>query len=265
MKHTLALCLATFTMTNALSAALKTQDVSYGSESNIVLKGYLAYDDSVAGPRPGVLVVHEWWGHNAYARKRADKLAQLGYTALAVDMYGDGKQADHPEKAGKFAGAVSKNTELAEARFRAALALLQAHETTDASRNAAIGYCFGGGVVLNMARAGVDLDAVVSFHGSLGAKVKATPGAIQARILVCNGADDPFVSKDAIKSFTAEMKDVGADMQFKSYAGAKHSFTNPNADAFGKKFKLPLAYGKSADDASWTDMQALFDQCFDAK
>jgi dienelactone hydrolase len=143
--------------------------------------------------------------------------------------------------------------------------LLQAHETTDASRSAAIGYCFGGGVVLNMARTGIDLDAVVSFHGSLGAKVKAKPGAIKARILVCNGAEDPFVSKDAIASFTAEMKKVGADMQFKSYAGAKHSYTNPDADTFGKKFELPLAYSKSADDASWADMQALFNQCFDAK
>ena len=154
---------------------------------------------------------------------------------------------------------------MAEERFRAALALLQAHETTDASRSAAIGYCFGGGVVLNMARTGIDLDAVVSFHGSLGAKVKAKPGAIKARILVCNGAEDPFVSKDAIASFTAEMKKVGADMQFKSYAGAKHSYTNPDADTFGKKFELPLAYSKSADDASWADMQALFNPCFDAK
>ncbi|MDH5648681.1 MAG: dienelactone hydrolase family protein [Gammaproteobacteria bacterium] len=245
----------------AAQAALQTEDVTYEANGT-QMKGYLAYDDSAKGKRPGVLVVHEWWGHNEHARNRAEALAKMGYTALALDMYGGGKQAHHPDDAGKFSGEVKKNMDVAQARFDAALKLLQKHSTTDPERIAAIGYCFGGAIVLEMARRGVDLDAVASFHGSLGTNSPAQKGKIKAKILVANGADDPFVPKEQIAAFKKEMDQAGVDYRFISYPGAKHSFTNPGADANGKKFNLPLAYNKKADKASWKEMSKLFKRVF---
>ena len=167
-----------------LQAAVVGKEVSYQA-GNIVMKGYLAYDDAVTGKRPGILVVHEWWGHNTYARKRADMLADLGYTALAVDMYGDGKTADHPDNAGKFATAVRQEQDIMQARFNAARHYLNSNETVDPELNAAIGYCFGGSVVLSMARSGADLDGVVSFHGSLGG-LPPVSDKVTAKVLVAN-------------------------------------------------------------------------------
>jgi dienelactone hydrolase len=244
-----------------LNAAVVGREVSYQA-GDTTLKGYLAYDDSVSGKRPGILVVHEWWGHNAYARKRADMLAALGYTALAVDMYGEGRTADHPEDAGKFAGRVRGNLPLMKARFLAALDYLKKQPSVDPQSTAAIGYCFGGGVVLEMARQGVDLDAVASFHGSLGGGSTPEPGSVKARILVANGADDPFVTDGQIATFKAEMDAAGADYNFISYPGARHSFTNPDADRFGERFDLPLAYDADADAASWEAMQEMFAEVF---
>jgi len=241
-------------------AAIVGEEVSYRA-GDTLLKGYLAYDDAVQGKRPGILVVHEWWGHNAYARKRAEMLAGLGYTALAVDMYGDGKTADHPEDAGKFSGAVRRNLPLMKARFDAARAFLNTQAGVDPGKNAAIGYCFGGSVVLEMARAGEDLDGVVSFHGSLGGLSPVT-GTVKARILVLNGADDPFTSAEQIDVFRDDMDAAGADYIFINYPGAKHSFTNPDADTFGRQFGLPLAYNADADAASWQAMQDFFNEIF---
>jgi dienelactone hydrolase len=244
------------------SAALKEEEVSYQS-GDTVMKGYLVYDDKYSGKRPGVLVVHEWWGHNEHARNSARMLAVSGYTALAVDMYGDGKTANHPDDAGKFAGAVKQNMPAAKARFEAALQVLNKHSSVDPRRTAAIGYCFGGGMVLEMARMGVDLDAVASFHGSLGTANPAKPGQIKARILVANGADDPFVKPEQIEAFMKEMDAAGANYKFINYPGAMHSFTNPEADNNGKKFNLPLAYNADADKASWQEMQKLFQEVFE--
>lgn len=242
-------------------AAVKHEEVQY-TANGVTMKGYLAYDDAVKGKRPGVLVVHEWWGHNDYARRRANMLAELGYTALAVDMYGDGKQAAHPDDAGKFATAVMQNMPEAKARFLAALELLKKHKTTDATRIAAIGYCFGGGVVLHMARLGVDLKGVASFHGSLGTQTPAKAGEVKAAVLVCHGADDKFVSPEQIAAINKEMQDAKVDFQFIAYPGAVHSFTNKDADVAGKKFNLPLAYNEAADKQSWTDMQKFFKKIF---
>jgi dienelactone hydrolase len=244
------------------SAALKQEEVSYKS-GDTEMKGYLVYDDKFSGKRPGVLVVHEWWGHNEHARNRARMLAEAGYTALAVDMYGDGKTADHPDDAGKFAGAVKQNMAAAKARFEAALKLLKEQPSVDPKRTAAIGYCFGGGIVLEMARMGVDLDAVVSFHGSLGTANPAKQGQIKARILVANGENDPFVKPEQIEAFMKEMDAAGASYKFINYPGAMHSFTNPGADANGKKFNLPLAYNEAADKASWQEMLDLFHEVFE--
>ncbi|MCU7929815.1 MAG: dienelactone hydrolase family protein [Candidatus Thiodiazotropha sp. (ex Codakia rugifera)] len=215
------------------------------------MKGYLAYDDAVKDKRPGILVVHEWWGHNDYARSRAEQLAGMGYTALAVDMYGDGKQADHPKDAGRFAGEVKKNMDSAAARFEAAMKLLQSHTTVVPDDISAIGYCFGGGIVLEMARRGVDLDLVGSFHGSLPTASPAAKGAVKAEVLVFNGADDPFVKAEHIEAFMSEMDQAEVKYSFTNYPGAKHSFTNPGADKFGKAFDLPLQYNREADEKSW--------------
>ncbi|WP_127478690.1 dienelactone hydrolase family protein [Sulfurivermis fontis] len=242
-------------------AAVIGAEVSYRA-GDTVMKGYLAYDDAIQGKRPGVLVVHEWWGHNEYARKRARMLAELGYTALAVDMYGDGKTAEHPEDAGKFATAVNSDMAQRRARFLAAKALLERHPTVAADAIAAIGYCFGGGVVLNMAREGVDLRAVASFHGAIASRKLAEPGTVKARVLVLNGAADPMVTERQIEVFHQEMTAAGVDYRFVNYAGARHAFTNPDADGYGQRFGLPLAYHPEADARSWAELKTFLRDTF---
>ncbi len=231
---------------SAAQAALKTEPVRYEADG-VSLHGYLAYDSRIQGKRPGVLVVHEWWGHNAYARKRAEMLAALGYTALAVDMYGDGKQADHPEDAKKFMQAVASQMPVARARFEAAMRVLQSHRTVNPDQIAAIGYCFGGAVVLNMARLGLPLKGVVSYHGSLASSIPVEPGQIKARVAVFTGADDPMIPGEQIDAFNAEMRRAGVTHAVTVYAGVKHSFTNPDADDYGRRFNMPLAYDAAAD------------------
>jgi dienelactone hydrolase len=226
------------------------------------MKGYLAYDASSEAKRPGVLVVHEWWGHNEYARQRARQLATLGYVALAVDMYGDGKQANHPADAGKFASEVMSNMETMQGRMLAAKNYLTSVNVCDGTRIAAIGYCFGGGVVLNAARMGMDLKGVVSFHGTLGTASPAQYGTVIAKVLVLNGADDPFVTPEQIEAFKKEMDSAAVDYTFISYPGAVHAFTNPAADSLGKLFKLPLAYNKQADVQSWDAMKKFLQEIF---
>lgn len=237
------------------------REVSY-TAGDTTLKGYLAFDTAVKGPRPGVLVIHEWWGHNAYARKRAEMLAGLGYVALAVDMFGDGKTADHPKDAGAFAAAVMGDIEVGEARFRAAMAFLQAQKQTDPERLAAVGYCFGGAIALHMARIGLPLDAVASFHGNLSPQKEAREGKVKARILVCNGQDDSFIPREQIEAFHREMNDANVDYRFENYPGAVHGFTNPEATALGRKFNLDLAYNEKADRKSWDALKDLLKGVF---
>ncbi len=261
MKKTIA-ALGMLLLTGVAHAAVKGEEVTYQS-GDTQLKGYLAYDDEIKGERPAVLVVHEWWGHNDYARQRARMLAELGYVALAVDMYGDGKQADHPDNAMKFMQEAIKSAEVATNRFKAAIDVLKASDVSDDAKMAAIGYCFGGGIVLNMARAGLDLDAVVSFHGSLDPVAdKAQPGQVKAKIAVFNGAEDPFVPQASIDAFKQEMDQAGVDYRFVNLPSTMHSFTNPEADSFAKRFNMPLAYNAQADARSWREMQALFDEVF---
>lgn len=243
-----------------VQAAVIGEEVSYQA-GDTTMQGYLVRDDAIQGKRPGILVVHEWWGHNAYARHRAEMLAGLGYTALAVDMYGEGQTAAHPDDAGKFSGTVRKNLPLMKARFDAARHFLNEQPSVDPKKNAAIGYCFGGSVVLEMARMGEDLDGVVSFHGSLGG-LGPVSDTVKTKILVANGADDPFVTQEQIDTFKHDMDAAGADYRFINYPGAKHSFTNPDADRYGKEFGLPLAYNADADAASWQAMQDFFKTLF---
>ena len=242
-------------------AEIVTENVRYKA-GDTVMKGLIAYDDSIKGKRPAVLVVHEWWGHNDYARKRAMMLAEMGYTALAVDMYGDGKTADHPDDAGKFSGAVMSNMPIARARFEAAMDSLKKHPTVESNKMAAIGYCFGGGVVLAMARLGIDLKGVVSYHGSVATQNPARKGQVKAKVRVFNGEADPFVKTEQIEAFKKEMDAAAVDYVFVNYPGVKHSFTNPGADKYGKKFNLPLAYDGKADKESWSDTQAFFKEIF---
>lgn len=262
MKLTALILFLIMALSSTASAALQTRDVSY-TAGDTVMQGYLAYDDAVDGKRPAILVVHEWWGHNSYARKRAEMLAELGYTALAIDMYGEGRTAAHPEDAGKFAGEIRNNLPVAKDRFSAAVEVMKNEPTVDSDKIAAIGYCFGGSVVLEMARTGYDLAGVVSFHGSLATANPAGTGEVKAAVLVLNGADDPFVTAEEIEMFKKEMESAGAAYRFVNYPGARHSFTNPDADRVGSEFGLPLAYDKEADTLSWLAMQDFFKEIFE--
>ncbi len=238
----------------AAQAAVKSKVVTYEYDG-VPLKGYLAWDDSFSGKRPGVLVVHEWWGLNDYARKRADELAKLGYVAFACDMYGGGKTTEHPKEAGAFAGEVRKNLKTWQGRALAGLKVLQGNEHVDGQKLAAIGYCFGGSTALELAYAGAPLKAVATFHAALPVPTPEQAKAIKARILVCHGADDAFIPPETIQKFKAALDAAKVDYKFESYPGAVHSFTVPTADKVGMK---GMAYNAAADRQSWEAMQALF-------
>ena len=263
MKRLVSL-LALVLMSNAALAAVVSKEVEYKA-GDTPLKGYIAWDDAIKGKRPAVLVVHEWWGLNDYARMRARMLAEMGYTAMAVDMYGNGKQATHPDDAGKFASEARKSLPVAEARFKAAMKLLQQEKSVDPKHIAAIGYCFGGGIVLEMLRRGVKLDGVASFHGTLPGQTVAKPGTIKTKVLVLNGADDPFTTKEQIDAFKKEMETARIDYRFISYPGAKHGFTNPDATKYGTEFNMPLAYNAEADTLSWQELDLFLKEIFKKK
>lgn len=237
-------------------AAVKSETVEY-KDGETQLRGYLYWDDAVEGKRPGVLVVHEWWGLDDYARQRAEKLAALGYIAFATDMYGVGQVTEHAQQAGEWAAQISANLDAWRARAELGLAQLAKHPKVDPTRLAAIGYCFGGSTVMQMAYGGADLRGIVSFHGSLPL-AKETPH-IQAQILVAHGADDLFVDAEHLDKFIQGLKDAGAKWQVNIYSGAKHSFTNPDAGSHGMD---ALAYDATADRRSWAAMQRFFEEIF---
>lgn len=242
-------------------AEISTKEITY-SDGTTDLKGYVAVDESIDSKRPGVIVVHEWWGHNPYARKRAEMLAKEGYIAFALDMYGEGKTAEHPSDAGDFASKISQNAPLARKRFEAALDELKQHPQVNPEKIAAIGYCFGGSTVLDMARMGVDLDGVASVHGGLDTQIEAELGDVKAKILVCHGGSDPFIPEEKVRAFRIEMDALGADYTIEIYPEATHSFSNPDATAMGEKFDLPLRYSEEADKQSWEDILAFLNDIF---
>ena len=223
---------------------------------NALGSAVLYYDDSVNDATAGVIVVHEWWGMDDYTRSRARQLAEAGYSAIAVDMYGTGKVAQHPKDAKAFMHAAMNDPEAMNARFDAALAALSSAPNVDPARHFAIGYCFGGAVVLNQARMGKNLAGVASFHGSLGTDSPVTPGTIKAQLLVATGADDPMVPAEQVGDFVIEMSNAGAELELLSFPGVVHGFTNPGATAKGEEYDMPLAYDAHADARSW---QALLD------
>ncbi len=264
MRMAMVGMLAGLLFTMVAQAALRGEEITY-SDGSVTMRGYIAWDDAIPGRRPGVLVVHEWWGHNDYARSRARQLAALGYTALAVDMYGDGRNAAHPSEAGAFAGEVRRNLPMARARFQAAMDVLRKHPTVAADRIAALGYCFGGSIVLEMARLGLDLAAVVSYHGSLQLSTPAAPGRIRAKVAVFTGEADPMIPPAQVEAFRREMEQAGAKLLVVSYPGVKHSFTNPEADQLAARFGLPLAYDQAADADSWKRTDSLLQEVFGAR
>lgn len=261
MRVLTLMALVIFGFSASVHAKVIGKEISY-KDGDTPLKGYIAYDDAIKGKRPGILVVHEWWGHNAYARKRADMLAKLGYTAMALDMYGEGKTADHPDDAGKLSGAIASNMPLMKARFLAALNTLNAEPTVDPAKNGAIGYCFGGSVVLTMAREGVDLTAVGAFHSQVGGKTTAEKGKFKPSVLVANGADDKWIDPKSVDAFKKEMEDAGVKYKYLTYPGAVHGFTNPEATGLGEKFHIPIAYNKKADKESWAELTKMFKEAF---
>ena len=242
-------------------AEIVTQEISYEVQGT-TLNGYLARSADTSTKSPAVLVVHEWWGHNEYARKRAEMLAELGYVAFALDMYGDGKVTDHPEDAKKFMQEASSNQELLSERFNAAVALVKQQENVDTNNIAAIGYCFGGGVVLNMARAGASLKGVVSFHGSLSTKTPAKQGEVTAKVVVFHGDADAFIPAEQVEAFEEEMKAAKVDYELIVYEGVEHSFTNPAADQFAERHSMPVGYDEEADRHSWKLMQKYLSEMF---
>jgi len=209
------------------------------------------YTNTTGKPKAGVIVIHEWWGLNDYARGRAKQLAELGYAAIAVDMYGNGKIADHPKEAQAFMMAAIAEPEKMNARFLGAKTLLEQNTGLSSQHIYAIGYCFGGAVVLNQARLGTDLAGVASFHGMLDTQSPAQPGKVKAKILVATGGADPMVPAEVVGKFAAEMQNAGVDLQLLTFPGVKHGFTNPAATENGKKFNMPLVYDEYADKTSW--------------
>ena len=235
-------------------AELKTEVVEY-RHGDVVLEGFLAYDDAAKGKRPGVLVVHEWMGHNPYVRKRAEQLAKLGYVAFALDMYGKGVRPKDDKEAAALAGKYKGDRNLMRARAGAGLDVLRKRPEGNPGRLAAIGYCFGGTTVLEMARGGADLVAVVSFHGGLDTPTPEDAKNIKGKVLALHGGDDPFVPTKQVEAFQEEMRNGGVDWQFFTYGGAVHSFTNPDA---GNDNSKGAAYNEKADRRSWEDMRVFF-------
>jgi dienelactone hydrolase len=224
-----------------------------------ILEGYLAYDDRIKEKRPGVMVVHEWYGLNDYAKARAEQLANLGYIAFAVDIYGKGVRAKNREEAAKLAGMYRSDRGLMRARAAAGLEALRQQPQVDGSRIAAIGYCFGGGTALELARSGAQLSGVVSFHGNLDTPDPGDAKNIKAKVLALHGADDPLVTPAHVHAFQDEMRKASVDWQMVLYGGAVHSFTNP---ASGSDPSKGLAYNEKADSRSWAAMRLFFDEIF---
>lgn len=224
------------------------------------LHGYLAWDDRGGDgdeKRPGVLVVHEWWGLNDYAQGRARMLAELGYVAFAPDMYGEGQTTEHPQEASQWAGEIRQNVDRWRARAIAGLDVLRTNELVDSDRIAAIGYCFGGATVLQLAYAGEPLRGIVTFHGALPVPGEEEAEKIQPSILICHGAADPFIEEETARELREVLSQAGAEWQMIYYGGAQHSFTNPNVDEKGIE---GLAYDRQADERSWRSMRAFFDE-----
>jgi dienelactone hydrolase len=248
---------------------LKEENVTYTGDS-VTMDGYIVYDENNKGKRPAILVVHEWWGLTDYPKFRAKELAKLGYVAMAVDIYGNGKIANNPDSAAEFALTFYKDPLKAKARLDAAIVKIKTYSQVDTENIAAIGYCFGGSLLLNSVRLGDDLKGVVCFHGSPIGSFHGNPSGgtplkkelLKSKILICHGAADSYVPQKDVDQFKKQMDSIGAAYIVKVYQGATHAFTNPQATELGKKFNMPIAYNGAADIASWKDMLIFFKGLF---
>jgi len=242
---------------------IKEETVTY-NVGTTVLKGFAAYPADSNVRHPAVIIVPEWWGVNDYIKGRARQLAALGYVAFAADMFGNGKTAIDPKQAMEFTGPFYKDPHMALTYLEAAQREIIKYDQTDANNIAAIGYCFGGYIVLNAAKLGADLKGIVSFHGGLGG-APANKDLLKAKMLICHGDSDKFVTQTDVETFKRQMDSIKANYTYKSYPNATHAFTNPEATNIGKKFNLPIRYNAEADTASWKDMQVFFDGIFNKK
>ena len=258
MKYAWVTILGMVLSTTAARAAIKTEVVKY-EQGGTTLQGFLAYDDQIQGKRPGIVVCPEWWGLTDYAKHRAEMLAQLGYVALAADLYGNGKTTEDPKEAGSLAGALKGNRALLRERANAGLEALKKNEHVDPTKLGTIGYCFGGTTAIELARSGADLRAVVTFHAGLDSPNPADGKNIKASILVCHGGNDGFISEKDFNAFEQEMRENHVDWEINIYGGAVHSFSNPGADKHG----IPgIAYNAKADHRSWEAMKLWFNEAF---
>jgi len=253
----LAAC-ALVSFSGSVQAEVQSKPISYEDEG-VSLTGHLYWDDAIEGERPGILVIHEWWGLNDYAKKRARMLAELGYVAFAADMYGNNQVTDQPAQAKEWMQAVTVDPELWRQRADAGLRQLKATAEVDGDKLAAIGYCFGGGTVLQMAYGGTDLDGIVSFHGSFPAAPEEAFGKIKPEILILHGQADSFVAPEVVTNFQNKLEAAGANWEMDIYGGARHGFTNPNAGDYGLE---NLQHDAQADARSWQRMQGFFDEIF---
>lgn len=240
-----------------MAAKIETGTVSY-TAGGAGLVSYVAWDAAQQGPRPGIVVFGEWWGLNDYQKRRARQLAELGYAVLAADMFGDGRVAVDADEAGQLMNGLFADMAATGARVRAAIEQLKRQPNVDPARLGAMGYCLGGALSLHAARLGIELAGVVSFHGSLARTHAARPGHVRAKVLVCHGEDDAFVSAEEQAGFRKEMDELGVDCKFVTYPGAKHGFTNPDATENGGKYNLPLEYNETVDRESWQEMKAFW-------
>jgi dienelactone hydrolase len=261
-KFLLSMMLLVFAL--PAEAAVVTRDIVY-KDGDTELTGHFAYDDAAATPMPGVIVVHEWWGNNEYARRRARDLAALGYAAFAIDMYGTNRLATTPDQAMALSKPFRDDRGLMVRRAEAGLKTLLAQPQVDKERIGAIGYCFGGTTVLELARHGADLKGAVSFHGGLATPEAAEPGRVKAQVLALNGGDDKSVSEAEKQNFIKEMTAAGVTFKSIDYPGATHAFSNPEATEIGKKFNMPIAYDAAADAKSWEEMKKFFGLLFREK
>jgi dienelactone hydrolase len=257
-KHWLFAALVVAGTTAPARAEVKTKTITY-EYGGVTFKGYLAWDDAAKGKRPGVLVVHEWWGLNNYARGRARQLAELGYVAFACDMYGGGKFTEHPNEAGQMATEVRKNIQVWQGRAQAALRVLREQESVDSTKLAAIGYCFGGSTALELAYSGAELAAVVTFHAALPVPDPEQAKAIKAKVLINHGAADSFIPEKTCQELRAALEAAKVDYEFIYYGGAVHSFTVAGSEKVGRQ---GMAYNAAADRRSWRAMLDLFHEVF---
>lgn len=259
MKRILLLLLNVLAVAVPASAEIKTETITYEAKGT-KLKGYLAYDDATKDKRPGVIVMPEWWGLTEYPKERAKQLAELGYVAFAADMYGDGKTTDDAAEAGKLSGEVKGNVEMRRAREKAAMKVLTGRKEVDKEQIGAIGFCFGGAIALDMTRAEMPVDGVVTFHGALATDTPAKKSEdIKTKVLVLHGADDPLVKPEEVSAFEDEMKNADIDFKVIKYPGAVHAFSNPDADRHNMP---PIKYNKEAAEKSWAAMTDFFQDLF---